>query len=104
MSKLNAITRMRLINMAAAAILFPVVLRGLISVLHPKEGELSQFADWLFGAIVKDWIIEFVSAPAYSFLTSKVWSIGPTFIGMWVIWMFIAFFFTVYKSEGRKYA
>ena len=104
MSKLNSITRVRLICMVATAILFPVVVRGLISVLHPKVGELTQFVDWLFGVSARDWIIEFVSAPAYGFLTSKVWSNGPAFFAMWTIWMFIAFYFIVYKSEGGKYA
>ena len=82
---------------------FPIFLRLLISIFHPKEGELTKRINWLFGEPSRDWVIEFISAPSYSFLTSYVWSNAFIFFTLWFLWLCLGFWI-VYKPNWRKYA
>jgi hypothetical protein len=82
---------------------FPVLLRVLISIFHPKEGELTKFVYWAFGEESRNWVMEFISAPSYEILTSGIWSNAFSFFSLWLIWICLASLL-IYKLNWSKYA
>ena len=67
-----------------SVIIFVVALRGIIELLHPKEGGLIWIAESLFNESTMYWVVINISSPSYNFLIKNVWA-NPL-----VFWILVA--------------
>ncbi|OBP17179.1 hypothetical protein A5320_21155 [Rheinheimera sp. SA_1] len=74
-----------------------LILRGAISLFHPKLGELLVLVNYIGGEYAMFWVLEHISAPTYDFLVHSIWGNTTAFFTL----LFCIFLFAVVLTQPK---
>jgi hypothetical protein len=77
-----------LLAFLAAVSAFPFVLRGAISIFHPKEGEILLVLNAIGANETMHWVGGNISLPVYEILVRSVWQNASVFVVTWLLFAF----------------